>query len=123
MTARTRVLIVDDEENQRVALRNILLREGYDAFCASHGEEALKILDQYPARVLLSDLKMPGMDGMELLARVMQRYPDIVFMFITAFPNELDTDRAYRQGVKAIISKPVDIDELLDCISRNLSTR
>jgi CheY-like chemotaxis protein len=120
--AKTRVLIVDDEYNQRMLLRNILLMEGYDVHCAANGSEALDMSTFFPAKVILSDLKMPGMDGIELLAKVMERHPGTIFIFITAYPNELDMERALRLGAKAVITKPIDIDELLKHISRNLGT-
>ncbi|HKB06849.1 MAG TPA: response regulator, partial [Candidatus Polarisedimenticolia bacterium] len=79
-----RILIADDEEAARRSLGQILSEDGYEVFLAQDGEEALRLVAEHSPDILLSDLRMPKLDGHELLTRVRQAYPDVALMIMTA---------------------------------------
>jgi two-component system nitrogen regulation response regulator NtrX len=81
---RGRILIADDEEAARRSLAQILSEDGYQVSLASNGEEALNLVATESPDVLLTDLRMPVMDGHELLNRVRQGYPDVSVVIMTA---------------------------------------
>ena len=72
-----RVLVVDDEANLRAVVEGLLIREGYAVETVASGDEALQVLGQSPFSTVLTDLRMPGMDGQEVLSRVRQGYPEV----------------------------------------------
>jgi DNA-binding NtrC family response regulator len=109
---KARVLVVEDEPTQRELLGKILKAEGYDAFTAADGHDALTMLETVKAGVILSDLKMPRIDGLQLLSRVREKYPDTVFIVITAHPSHETRAEALKRGARVYLAKPVDIDEL-----------
>jgi len=85
MTAGRRILVVDDELNIRGALVTLLEKKEYQVRGAASAEEALEQLETTPADLVLTDLKMPGMGGMEFLCRLKQKWPDIEVLVMTAF--------------------------------------
>ena len=117
------VLFVDDEVVILKALKEIFSREGFDALTATSGEEALEILERRQVDVLVSDERMPGISGMELLARVKERYPDMIRVVLTAYA-ELNTMLSAINRVEAhrLIVKPYRNDEIVQTI-RDLAKR
>jgi len=111
MEERT-VLFVDDDS---IVLRSIargLLDEPYNIFLAKSGEEALKILSQREVHVLVTDIRMPEMDGTELLKIVTEKYPHIVKMVLSGYTNTTDLTKAIHQaGVFQFIPKPWNLQE------------
>ena len=111
MKERT-VLFVDDDP---IVLRSIargLLDEPYNACFAKSGEEALKILCQQEVHVLVTDIRMPEMDGTELLKIVTKEYPHIVKMVLSGYTNTIDLTKAiHQEGVFKFIPKPWDLQE------------
>lgn len=118
---KARVLIVDDEPNQREMLRDILVAEGFEALTAPGGPEALMMVAEHKPAVILSDLKMPGMDGLELLTRVRQSNPTTAFMVMTAYPDFEKQDEAFRRGALVYFIKPIDIERLIRELLRALN--
>ena len=108
------VLVVDDEPMLREILRDVFELEGATVFEASNGTEAFALLQQQPVHVVVSDIRMPGGDGIELLRnlRKLERNTPVVLL-ITGF-SDLSTDAAYDIGADAILSKPFDVSELLE---------
>ena len=86
MEPKGRILIVDDEVNARTALAEILRDEGYVVDMAADGFKALPKLDDFAPEAVVTDLRMPGMDGLELMRRVHARDPDTPVVVVTAFP-------------------------------------
>ncbi len=82
-----RVLIVDDEEGIRLLYKEELEEEGYEVELASSGEEALKKLDSNHLDLVLLDIKMPGMDGVEVLRKLKEKYKDLPVILCTAYPH------------------------------------
>ncbi len=111
--ARATVLVVDDERNMLATLDSVLRSEGFDAVQARSGQEALEILASQPVRVVVSDMRMPGFDGFQLLGEVRQRYPQIPFVMITAYATPKLAVQAIKSGAADYIGKPFDPDELL----------
>ena len=111
-----RVLLVDDEEEFVSALAERLELRRFVVQLAFNGEQALgKLQDQEPDFVVL-DLKMPGMDGMEVLRRVRKHHPRVAVVMLTGHGSEKDRDEALRLGACAYLQKPVQIDELVRLI-------
>ncbi|HEX9619424.1 MAG TPA: sigma-54 dependent transcriptional regulator [Polyangiaceae bacterium] len=113
-----KVLIVDDEANARAALAEILREEGYGVETAADGFKALGKLETFPADLVLTDLKMPGMDGVELLQklRATEGAPEVVVM--TAFGAVETAVSAMREGAFDYLTKPLNTEELLVVLER-----
>lgn len=108
MTRRPVVLLVDDEPRILSALQRALRREGWELVAAETTHEALALVESRPVDVVLSDQKMPGMTGLELLEQVAARRPDAVRMLITGWTEAIAEDEVRRIGVHAILNKPWD---------------
>jgi len=106
------LLIVDDEVRILGALRRSLRREGYRLLTAETPQEALEILARERVDAVLSDQKMPGMNGEELLAEVARRQPHAARLLITGWSGALPADEIEALGVRAVLSKPWDDAEL-----------
>jgi len=117
---KARVLVVDDEPAQREMLKNILNVEGYETFTAADGDDALKILENVKALIILSDLKMPRMDGLQLLSAVRGKYPDTIFIIMTAHPSHETRTEALNKGARLYLAKPIDVEELCRHLSEAL---
>ena len=102
------LLIVDDEAQILSALKRSLRREGYEIVAVESAAAALRILDERCVDVILSDHKMPGISGVQLLARAAEMRPDIVRMLITGWTNEIPSERLEEVGICALVTKPWD---------------
>ena len=112
------VLIVDDENNIRRVLAAMLKREGYEVTAAADGEQALAVLQKVPISVVVTDLVMPRVDGMELLKRVAADLPDIPVIMITAHGSVDSAVAALKAGAFDYITKPFDQEELKKVIEK-----
>jgi len=112
MSLGSSVLIVDDEQNAREGLKQYLLGLNYDAFDASSGEEALSIVKREKPDVVLTDLKMPGMDGMELLQKIKQSRPETIVIMFTAYGTVESAVHAVKSGAFHYLTKPINFDEV-----------
>ena len=115
------VLVVDDEPVIREMLTEALTREPYEILCAGSAEEALSILSQESVDVVLSDEKMPGMDGSEFLAIVRQQYPDTIRMILTGHASLESAIRAINEGeIYRFFTKPCNMVDLMVTIRQAL---
>ncbi len=114
------ILIVDDEASVRYTLKEVLEEEGYKTNEASTGEEALKLLQTVDIELIISDLSMPGMDGMSLLEKVKDLERSPLFIMITAFGSERHAVEAIKLGAYDYLKKPFDIDEVVLVVNRAL---
>lgn len=105
-----RVLIVDDEASVRKVMAAIFAQLGLPCETAASGEEALRILETHQIDAVISDLHMPGMSGMELLAKVRQNYPQMVFLVVTGVDDIQVGIQAMRQGADDYLVKPLQVD-------------
>ena len=112
------VLVVDDEQDIRDASERILSRIGYQVQKASRGDEALDILKKNSIDIVLLDLKMPGMDGMEILARIRERSTEIQVIVITGYATVETAIEAMKQGAYDFIPKPFEPDQLRIVVNR-----
>jgi putative nucleotidyltransferase with HDIG domain len=113
MRAERTVLFVDDEVNILKALQRLLRHESMNVLTASRGREALELLDQAPAQVVVTDQRMPEMSGVDLLSAVRERHPDVVRMMLTGY-TEMDVavEAINRGEIYRLITKPWNDDEL-----------
>lgn len=121
---RTRVLFVDDEPEVTRSLRATLRRAPFEVVTCNGSEEALALLDEEDIAVVVSDERMPGMSGSELLTVVRQRHPDVMRIILTGQASMDATISAINDAaVFRFLSKPVSRDDLLDCIASALAAR
>lgn len=120
---KSRILVVDDEESIREFLEIMLKKEGYEVTCAEDGQVALDTLKKKSFDLVISDLQMPNMTGMDLLKHVKDQYPDVVFMMITAFGTTETAVEAMKIGAYDYITKPFKIDEVRINISNALRSQ
>src|SRR5579859_5183956 len=113
-----RVLVVDDEENLNWSLVNSLRKDNYSADGALTGEQALRLLANQPYDIVISDVKMPGMDGFELLQWIRQNRAQTRVVMMTAFGSPTDRATAMRGGVIAYLEKPFDLVALKEELRR-----
>ena len=115
-----RVLVVDDEENLRRVTQLKLQQAGYEATTACDGAQAMELLSRNPQDLIITDLKMPGMSGVELLRRVKADYPEVIVIVVTAFGTIESAVEAMRLGAYDYIIKPVNSEALKLVVSRAL---
>jgi DNA-binding NtrC family response regulator len=118
--AAERILVVDDEELNRDLLQQILEREGYQVAIAANGQEALALLRQEAFHVVLTDLKMPGMTGVEVIRELKMLAPSTMGIIHTAYGSVETAVEAMKAGAYDYVTKPVRRDELLVVIQRAL---
>ena len=113
MPRSRRILVVDDEANARTALAALLCDEGFEVATAAHGFEALGKVAGFGPHVVITDLQMPGMDGSELVTRLLllPEPPSVIVM--TAFGETAPAVVAMQAGARAYLIKPIHVDELL----------
>lgn len=107
----TRVLLVEDEESLRITLSANLELEDFDVVEAADGQEALEALATQSFDLILSDIRMPKLGGVDLLQQVKEKYPDTPVVLMTAYAQEAQIERAITEGVHAVLKKPFDFDE------------
>lgn len=110
------ILIVDDERSMRDFLKILLTKEGYDVTTAPNGASALDHLQDNPCDLIITDNRMPGMSGLDLLAAVKEDQPDMPVIMITAFASPNDAVQAMKNGAFDYISKPFNVDEIKSVI-------
>lgn len=118
-----KLLIVDDKEQMREVLRKFLLAEGYEIETAENASEALKKFQNGNIDLVLSDIRMPGMDGNELLAQILQCDKNAIVILMTAFGSIEAAVGAIKKGATDYISKPFQMEEVLLRLSRALKER
>src|SRR6266480_4011014 len=118
--ARKSILVVDDEKSQREILEMILSGEGYDVTTASSGEAAMKFAKEHRFDLVLTDLKMTGMDGIELLQHLLALDSALIVILLTAHGTIDSAKEALRRGAFDYLQKPYDKQALLETINRAL---
>ncbi len=118
MASRGKILIVDDESNARAALSEILHDEGFTTDMAADGFKALGKLEDFHADVILTDLKMPGLDGIAFMEKARVLAPGAVFVVMTAFGTISSAVEAVKKGAENYLTKPLDFEALSAVIER-----
>jgi len=117
-----RILVVDDEVNARDALAELLRDEGYTVAIASNAQVALTQLEAFAPHLLLTDVKMPGMDGISLMRTAQANDADLAVVVMTAYACDT-TVSALPLGVADYVTKPIEIEQLLSVLDRVLSAQ
>lgn len=120
MAKKISILIVDDEESVRDSLFNWFIEDGYNVKCAENANKALSILESDTFDIILADIKMPGMDGLEMMRRIKLLKSDSIVIVMTAFATVDTAVQALKDGAFDYITKPFDPDDLSHLI-RNAS--
>ena len=115
---RIRILLVDDEEELSMVMAEHLGAHGLDCEVASSGEAALVVLEKGPPEIVILDMKMPGMGGMEVLDRVKDAYPELPVIIMTGLGSTEGEVDARRLGAFDYLRKPVNIADLLETVRR-----
>lgn len=113
-----RILLVDDEESLRVTLAANLELEGHTVLLASGAEQALQLLTEEAVDVVLSDIRMPGVHGVELLRRMRKARPGLPVVLMTGFAMERQVEEALEEGAFTVLLKPFDVAHVLDTVRR-----
>ena len=119
ITAFKKVLVIDDELGPRESLR-ILLKNDYEVHCVDRVEKGLALLDEYQPDVIIMDIRMPGMDGIEGLRRIRKVNPAVAVIMLTGFGALETAQEAIRHGANDYLKKPFDTKEILQVIARNI---
>lgn len=114
------ILIVDDEQSYRQLLSLVFDGDGHTMRTATNGREALKALEKEPADLIISDVKMPDMDGIEMLRAVRETLPDLGVILMTAFASVETAREAFKLGADDFIQKPFDVEELKLIVRKTL---
>ena len=120
MPDKISLLIVDDEASVRESLENWFLEDGYQVKCAENAKTALQLLEEETFDIILTDIKMPGMDGLEMLKRIKSLKSDAIVIVMTAFATVDTAVQALKDGAFDYVTKPFDPDDLSHLI-RNAS--
>ena len=113
MNDKANILIVDDEEVVRLSHLRSLADNGCAAEVAGDGDEALRVMEQHPFDVVLLDLSMPGLDGMDVLKTIKSRWPDSEVVIITGYPSIESAKQAVRLGAFNYLTKPLGPDDVI----------
>jgi DNA-binding NtrC family response regulator len=105
-----RILVVDDDDNLRWVIQTQLEQMGYAVITAADGEKAIEAIEKEPPALVLTDLKMPGLSGMQLLERIRRDYPEVPVLIMTAFGTIQSAVQAMRAGAYDYLAKPIDYD-------------
>ena len=111
-----RILIVDDDPGQRSLLNSFLRSQGFETALADSGERALEMLRSGKFAMMISDVRMPGLSGLETLRRARQEHATLPVLLVTAFTDVRDAVAAMRDGAVNYLAKPIDLDELLNSV-------
>jgi response regulator RpfG family c-di-GMP phosphodiesterase len=116
-----RVLVVDDEHVIREILSDFLVMEGYQVLTAGNGREALEVLGRERCDLIISDLKMPEMGGLELLEAVRDEYPDTIMLIMTGYGTVETAIQAMKSGAFDYVLKPFKVEEVVHTVARGLA--
>ncbi len=111
-----KILIVDDEENMRKTLADILVDEGYRVTTAATGEEAIELCEKEPHGIILMDVRMPGIDGVEAFRRIRRHQEGVRVILMSAYTVDALKEAALDEGAIAILQKPLDLKKVIDLI-------
>jgi DNA-binding NtrC family response regulator len=117
------VLVVDDSASEREVMRDLLGMEGYEVRVASHGAEALKMVEDLPVRLVITDLHMPGVGGMEVLDRLRARDRDLPVIMFTGDGSLPVGMKAMARGAFYFLEKPVRGEHLLPLVERAIGSQ
>jgi len=118
---KNNILVIDDDKSILQIFTRILQKQGYNTDTAETGQEALDKLQNQGYDLALTDVKLPDMSGIDLLAKMHTARPDMVIIAITGFPSLEDATKALDRGAAAYLVKPVKAQELIGLVAEKLS--
>jgi two-component system NtrC family response regulator/two-component system response regulator HydG len=123
MSVKARIVVIDDEVHAASALETLLKEDGYEVACAYDANGGLALIEQIDADVVLTDLRMPGMDGLQLLTRLKQARPQTMVILMTAYGTVNNAVRAMKSGAEDYLTKPLDVEELEMVVERAIEKK
>ena len=118
---KKKILVVDDEQNSREGLTKILIKEGYEVVAAEGGEDALVEAKKQDFDLIITDLRMPEITGIDVLEKIRAKKPDIGVIIVTAYGEVNSYLKAMTLGAFEYLNKPIKLDELRRVISKALN--
>lgn len=112
---REKILVVDDEKNVTMTLKGLFTALGHEMLTALNGEEAIKIIDSQAPSLILLDIKMPGINGFEIIKKLRQEKPNIKIIIITTYASDTKAE-AEKLGIDGFFPKPIDLNGLMERI-------
>ncbi len=123
MSSKGRIVVIDDEVNAATALEALLREDGYEVEKAHDARAGLLVLERMEPDIVLTDVRMPGMDGIELLAKVKQLRPETMVVVMTAYGTVKTAVKAMKLGAEDFLSKPIDVEELEVVLQKTLEKK
>ena len=121
MIEKDRILVVDDDPESRDILKRLLTLSDYEVESVKGGEEAVELLKRAEFKLVLTDLVMPGMDGIKLLSHVKSHYPDISVIIVTGRASNESKKEALENGAEGLLLKPYTRDQLMTIVNETLA--
>jgi len=118
-----RMLIADDEAAIRELLKKFFRQEGFEVWEAANGTQTLKLVKKREFDVVLTDLKMPGLDGLGVLEEIRETSPTTVVLIFTGYPTPENTLRALELSTDGYVTKPINLEQLKNLVMRALALR
>jgi CheY-like chemotaxis protein len=117
MDESTAILVVDDQKAVATTLADILGAKGFNVYAATSGAEALKIMEEQHIDILLTDVRMPDMDGVKLNREARKTHPGITTYLMTAYAADEIIQQGMKEGIKTVLTKPLNIDLVVSLFS------
>jgi two-component system, NtrC family, response regulator AtoC len=121
--AQIHLLLVDDEPALRTVIAERLREQGFEVTEADAGERALELLSEFAFDIVISDLRLPGVDGQQVIEEALKRYPGIIAIVVTGYGTVKDAVEAIKQGATDFVAKPFQFDELMHVLRTALEQR
>jgi DNA-binding NtrC family response regulator len=123
MPSPSRILVVDDEEGVAVTIQAVLEMDGYKVSSVTSGTEALQRIRKEEFDLVLSDLRLEDVDGIQIIQEVRRRFPDTITIILTGYASMDSAVKALREGAYDYLLKPCDVEELRSTVERGLERR
>ena len=123
MSVKGRIVVIDDEVNAAAALETLLREDGHEVWRAHEARSGLALLEKTDPDLVLTDLRMPGMDGLELLSRIKEVRPDTMVILMTAYGTVKTAVKAMKLGAEDYLGKPIDVEELEVVLQKTLEKK
>jgi len=117
------ILVVDDDNDICSTLVDIFNAEGYNAECAYDAGAALEKIQANSFDILLTDIRMENIDGLQLIKKVTQINPKIIIFMMTAYPRDSRISEAYRSGVVKVFEKPFEVEDMLEIFKKEMAKK
>jgi DNA-binding response OmpR family regulator len=118
-----RILIIEDDEEMRALLKDSLVEDGIEFDSAENGSEAIQKLAEEPFDLVITDIRMPGLTGLDILPGIKKLQPEICVIVVTAFGSEEVRRKCFDRGATAYFEKPINMSELRTFIQEMVSTK